>query len=1703
MPDIRAQFPLKGVNEGEAYTGQPPATTREAVNVQGNDPVSGRNRGAQRSGLSLYNTSQLNGANKVADLSHVVYDSGKTTWSQRAELITDAEWQNALPSGGDCFELALDRQNNTYTIDGLASIAKYNSAGVKVFTLPVPVTDQQHEIRSLAVDPSEYIFCGVSQGGDQNTAKLFAYEQVDSSTNNRIWDLTVGLYAKRLVVDRGLLYCAFDDLIKQRSYIHVYDAIQTAVPLLKAKWEVPYPVNDLCISGADSGIVTAHEPNSLRGISSSSPGTTASSIDWTPNKLRNYEKKLWCWFDATDVDGDGTNNSNYENGEEVLTWYDKSGNNRHLYRNIDAINATTLAPDSGPTLLKGVVAGRDACSFNGSNQSLVSGAAVTATINATSQQLRSQNLTLWPSEAGAQFALFAVIRAPQEEVVRVLFAQDASATHNYDTCRAMMLNRNPANTALFTTGGTGYTQGFGPAAMLGNVCWAEQTATGSSAVGWTSSPAPVPNGTKENAATIALVGGGTVANTVGFRPAAGASQSDYTLITLIQNGGSLTNTGTGTGEFNSKLYINGTLCDRWNSRSDLSSVFPVHVGWSRANPAPNTEYRFKGLLCEILVLSDWYEAPTAPFEASTRRYPVTSTPENNQPQWAYIPPLGGSFTGTSYYGEVPGAEKGPNGWESKLIEGYLAHKWGMAHLLPSGQRSVLKVSQRQTAPSTTTTVTIDNTANNTTATKVYQYITSLTSANDVKIETLGGTVTCPCYSTLLNLYYAINAGPKSGIAYHSGTTAAASLFAYPPVGAQSASGFANASFYMQIGTKSNLLSEGVNYSEGFAATATNHAWIAYTTGVFYTSLNHQGATTGSAELPATWLQHPFYLYRPFKNTYEISGNFIQNDRPYGSIFGGPPRADGRRLATPYQAFANPYGLVCKWDSGNGYMKWFVGSRVDGDESQTYSGIGYGIVSNASGLLCTAGPLQAEVLTSPPRFATVTRQLQGGLYSSDVTIRTIKDNKDNFSVAASDTWTQSRNLTASTNSFEQTDYDYIRMATDAFGNFYVPWADAEGNASRYCLYTMTYKDATTLGAGSPILHKFSGLKSSVDYAPRGLCVVANQVKNDYTDSGITEANSQAEYVVVGLKNENACTLTAGASVPTVNSSIQFTYAGVSYAYTFKTVLTTANDVFIVAGDPTATLVNLARAISLTGTAGTDYHNSTVANPVFGAKTILSGASVVGVVIQVKSSTKRSDTIAPFTVVASSTGTTSITATTPTFYDENIRRIKQVDSAMSTGTTRRFKTIGISNGAIKEFDNTATVTSVTGTGFTSASSDFYQSAILFQKVYITNGQEVVVYNPKKASSELLKSTTAGEVPKRCKLIASWRSRLVLARPSDSPHNWFMSAIGDPTDWDLFPKVVNSGQAIAGTISKAGLVPDTINTLVPYSDDLMIIGGDHSIYRLTGDPMSGGQMDLLTDVTGMAFGQAWDKDPQGNLYFLSPRGQLYMMRPGRNGMLELTGDRFEQRLADVDLTNNYVRLVWNDLERQLHIFVMPFGAGGTHLRHFRYERANDAFWQDEFGPTTGTDVQPTAAIVVDADDPADRTLLLGGEDGRVRRWDKSSRNDQRTTSTSYPIDSQVVMGPYGLPDAEIRLTKIQAVMASDQQRANIQIFASDTPDSMGNMVWSGSLMPGRNPNIFARAKGSYFWIRIRNAWADERWAFENMTLTVAKAGRKRMRP
>src|SRR4030095_9145280 len=116
-----------------------------------------------------------------------------------------------------------------------------------------------------------------------------------------------------------------------------------------------------------------------------------------------------------------------------------------------------------------------------------------------------------------------------------------------------------------------------------------------------------------------------------------------------------------------------------------------------------------------------------------------------------------------------------------------------------------------------------------------------------------------------------------------------------------------------------------------------------------------------------------------------------------------------------------------------------------------------------------------------------------------------------------------------------------------------------------------------------------------------------------------------------------------------------------------------------------------------------------------------------------------------------------------------------------------------------------------------------------------------------------------------------------------------------------------AAAGNNSLAGFVGDVITALMPYNDDVLIFGRDHTIYLMNGDPLGGGQIDLVTDAIGVAWGKAWCKDPYGAIYFMSNRTGIYRMVPGQQPLR--ISQQIEQYLLDLDMGTNVVTLIWDD--------------------------------------------------------------------------------------------------------------------------------------------------------------------------------------------------
>ena len=458
--------------------------------------------------------------------------------------------------------------------------------------------------------------------------------------------------------------------------------------------------------------------------------------------------------------------------------------------------------------------------------------------------------------------------------------------------------------------------------------------------------------------------------------------------------------------------------------------------------------------------------------------------------------------------------------------------------------------------------------------------------------------------------------------------------------------------------------------------------------------------------------------------------------------------------------------------------------------------------------------------------------------------------------------------------------------------------------------------------------------------------------------------------------------------------------------------------------------------------------------------------------------------------------------------SIWSVRLATVTQSTVAPRDIKVLGASGNTLKLLNSAGTAwLSLTGGGtLLDGAAPYAQMVPAFGKIYIVDGKNNLVYDPDTGDNGTASrwvSSDMANVPKRCRLIESWRGRIVVARDPEDPSAWHMSKAFDPLSWNNFPQNPSTADAISSRNSRAGGVPDIINTIVPYNDDLLLFGGDSSIWQLTGDPRAGGQLDLITDSSGMAFGRPWCKDPTGRLWFFGSHGDLYLMAPG-SPPISVSAPLVPRQLQEIDLGTYYVSLVWNYIDHGVHIFVCPFGAGGTLVDHWFYDVQNNAFHKDRFGGAGADNIQPTAAINLNGDLYDDRAVLIGGEDGRLRRWGKDTAgnipiDDEQTTSADIAIDSYVTAGPVGSgPQMEqMQITDFSALLGETNDGCSFELFASDNPEALGAAKVTGSLTPGRNNAQLVRVSGDNLFMRLRNASLNQRWSYEVGSMTVSGAG------
>lgn len=398
-----------------------------------------------------------------------------------------------------------------------------------------------------------------------------------------------------------------------------------------------------------------------------------------------------------------------------------------------------------------------------------------------------------------------------------------------------------------------------------------------------------------------------------------------------------------------------------------------------------------------------------------------------------------------------------------------------------------------------------------------------------------------------------------------------------------------------------------------------------------------------------------------------------------------------------------------------------------------------------------------------------------------------------------------------------------------------------------------------------------------------------------------------------------------------------------------------------------------------------------------------------------------------------------------------------------------------------------------------SGIMYSAANNQKLWFADGINYAYYDPGTntvqkwtASSGTLPVDSQNNTPR---LIANWRGRIVLSGLILDPQDWFMSAVNDPTNWNYNPASAAGGviptQAIAGINAPQGLVGDVVTALIPYNDDVLIFGGDHTIYMMQGDPMSGGQIDLVSDIIGMAWGQAWCKDPYGNIYFVSNRTGIYTLIPGQQP--QRISQPIEQLLGPINTGTYSIRLVWNDRFQGLHVFVTLLSAPAA-ATHFFFEVRSGAWWTDSFA---NNNLNPLCCTILDGNNPGDRVALIGSWDGYVRAIDPSATTDDGTA-----ITSSVYIGPLTARMLEDLMCKdLQAVLGANSGTVTYNVYTGSSAEVAlsSTPVASGTWTAGRNTLSFVRRSGHSLYVQLTST---NPWQMESIRARMQELGKVRQR-
>ncbi len=381
---------------------------------------------------------------------------------------------------------------------------------------------------------------------------------------------------------------------------------------------------------------------------------------------------------------------------------------------------------------------------------------------------------------------------------------------------------------------------------------------------------------------------------------------------------------------------------------------------------------------------------------------------------------------------------------------------------------------------------------------------------------------------------------------------------------------------------------------------------------------------------------------------------------------------------------------------------------------------------------------------------------------------------------------------------------------------------------------------------------------------------------------------------------------------------------------------------------------------------------------------------------------------------------------------------------------------------------------------------------------------IFNPATSETRMLEDwvtdryeegtgPSKGKVPFGNTMIAKFLGRIFLA--GHPAHAWHASRVNEPMDWDfgINTELANTDPSAAtGGISGGREdIQEPIRAMAAYLDDYLIFATANALFRLIGDPGVANQALPISTEAGMAGPQAWCITPEGTLVFLDQERGLFTLAPGGQSYPQpLSANVLPRELKNINVQDTNVQLAYDHIQPGVHIILQSIS--GLEDDHWWYDRRTSSFWP----LTLDTAHTPRVMFSYQGLTPSDSGVLLGGQDGVVRRFESTAGTDDGRVFTP-----SVTYGPFNLASSDavegslhwIRATTI----SSGDEGLQFEIVTGRTAlDALDENSQHRRVLRGRFDSEFmkrtmVRLRGVVAFVRVFGT--ETPWAIETLDVGV----------